>query len=84
MILQEVATKVHMVSSPRVAEMEKLLENIFRIVNIALVNEMARLCDRMVNINIWEVVGASKPFGYMPFYRVGYWRTLHTDRPILS
>ncbi|MEO8512236.1 MAG: nucleotide sugar dehydrogenase [Ignavibacteria bacterium] len=70
MILQEVATKVHMVSSPRVAEMEKLLENIFRSVNIALVNEMARLCDRMGNINIWEVVEAAstKPFGYMPFY----------------
>ncbi len=70
MILQEVATKVHMVSSPRVAEMEKLLENIFRSVNIALVNEMARLCDRMGNINIWEVVEAAstKPFGYMPFF----------------
>ncbi|VVB53216.1 UDP-N-acetyl-D-mannosamine dehydrogenase [uncultured archaeon] len=57
------------VSSPRVAEMEKLLENIFRIVNISLVNEMAMLCDRM-NINIWEVISAAKtkPFGYMPFY----------------
>lgn len=70
MIMQEVATKVHPVSSPRVAEMEKLLENIFRSVNIALVNEMARLCDRMGNINIWEVIEAAstKPFGYMPFY----------------
>ncbi len=70
MILQEVATKVHMVSSPRVAEMEKLLENIFRSVNIAFVNEMARLCDRMGNINIWEVIEAAstKPFGFMPFY----------------
>jgi UDP-N-acetyl-D-glucosamine dehydrogenase len=70
MILQEVATKVHMVSSPRVAETEKLLENIFRSVNIALVNEMARLCDRMGNINIWEVIEAAstKPFGFMPFY----------------
>ena len=58
------------VSGPKVAEMEKLLENIFRSVNIALVNEMARLCDRMGNINIWEVVEAAstKPFGYMPFY----------------
>lgn len=57
------------VSSPRVAEMEKLLENIFRIVNISLVNEMAMLCDRM-NINIWEVISAAKtkPFGFMPFY----------------
>ncbi|MCI0448822.1 MAG: nucleotide sugar dehydrogenase [Chlorobi bacterium] len=70
MILQEVATKVHTVSSPRVAEMEKLLENIFRSVNIALVNEMALLCDRMGNINIWEVIEAAstKPFGFMPFY----------------
>ena len=70
MILQEVATKVYTVSSPRAAEMEKLLENIFRSVNIALVNEMARLCDRMGNVNIWEVIDAAstKPFGFMPFY----------------
>lgn len=70
MISQEVAAKVHTVSSPKVAEMEKLLENIFRSVNIALVNEMARLCERMKNINIWEVVeaAATKPFGFMPFY----------------
>jgi UDP-N-acetyl-D-glucosamine dehydrogenase len=61
---------VHQVSSPRAAEMEKLLENIFRSVNIALVNEMARLCERMKNINIWEVIeaAATKPFGFMPFY----------------
>lgn len=58
------------VSSPKVAEMEKLLENIFRSVNIALVNELARLCDRMGGINIWEVIEAAKtkPFGFMPFY----------------
>jgi UDP-N-acetyl-D-glucosamine dehydrogenase len=58
------------VSSPRVAEMSKLLENIFRSVNIALVNELARLCDRMENIDIWEVIYAAstKPFGFMPFY----------------
>ncbi len=70
LITQEVATKVHQVSSPRVAEMEKLLENIFRSVNIALVNEMSRLCDRMGNLNIWEVIEAAstKPFGFMPFY----------------
>ncbi len=57
------------VSSPSVAEMEKLLENIFRSVNIALVNELAQLCDRM-GINVWEVVQAAstKPFGFMPFY----------------
>jgi UDP-N-acetyl-D-glucosamine dehydrogenase len=70
MISQEVAAKVYPVSSPRVAEMEKLLENIFRSVNIALLNEMARLCERMGDINIWEVIdaAASKPFGFMPFY----------------
>jgi UDP-N-acetyl-D-glucosamine dehydrogenase len=62
--------KVIEVSSPKVAEMEKLLENIFRSVNIALVNELAQLCDRMGGINIWEVVDAAstKPFGFMPFY----------------
>ena len=58
------------VSSPKVAEMEKLLENIFRSVNIALVNELAQLCDRMGGISMWEVVdaAATKPFGFMPFY----------------
>ena len=63
------AAGVHVVSSPRAAEMTKLLENCFRSVNIALVNEMALLCDRM-GINIWEVVdaAATKPFGYMAFY----------------
>ena len=57
------------VSSPRVAEMTKLLENIFRIVNISLVNELALLCEKM-KIDIWEVIEAAKtkPFGYMPFY----------------
>lgn len=67
---RQIVASVHLVSSPRVAEMEKLLENIFRSVNIALVNEMAMLCDRMGGINIWEVVeaAATKPFGFMPFY----------------
>lgn len=62
--------RVVRVSSPRAAEMSKLLENIFRSVNIALVNEMAMMCERMGNIDIWEVINAasSKPFGYMPFY----------------
>lgn len=57
------------VSSTQVAEMTKLLENIFRSVNIALVNELKVLCLRM-GIDIWEVIGAAstKPFGYMPFY----------------
>lgn len=59
---------VHVVSSPRAAEMTKLLENTFRAVNIALVNEMAMLCERM-GLDIWEVIDAAstKPFGYMPF-----------------
>ncbi|MEN1987495.1 nucleotide sugar dehydrogenase [Paenibacillus hubeiensis] len=57
------------VSSPKVAEMSKLLENTFRSVNIAFVNEMAMMCDRM-GIDIWEVIdaAATKPFGFMPFY----------------
>jgi UDP-N-acetyl-D-glucosamine dehydrogenase len=56
------------VSSPEAAELTKLLENIFRSVNIALVNELAQLCDRM-GIDIWEVVdaAATKPFGFMRF-----------------
>jgi UDP-N-acetyl-D-glucosamine dehydrogenase len=68
--VQQVVNKVHIVSSPRAAEMTKLLENIFRSVNIALVNELARLCDRMGGIDIWEVIEAAstKPFGFMPFY----------------
>ncbi len=70
MICQEITPRVYPVSSPKVAEMEKLLENIFRSVNIALLNELARLCERMRDINIWEVIdaAASKPFGFMPFY----------------
>ncbi len=57
------------VSSTRAAEMTKLLENIFRCVNIALVNELLMLSERM-GVNIWEVIDAAKtkPFGYMPFY----------------
>jgi len=56
------------VSTPEAAELTKLLENIFRSVNIALVNELAQLCDRM-SIDVWEVVdaAATKPFGFMPF-----------------
>jgi len=61
--------QIHRVSNPRVAEMCKLLENIFRSVNIALVNELTMLCNRM-GIDIWEVIdaAATKPFGFMPFY----------------
>ncbi|CAN5549145.1 nucleotide sugar dehydrogenase [soil metagenome] len=68
-INKHIITEVVAVSSPAVAEMEKLLENIFRSVNIALVNELAQLCDR-IGVNIWEVVEAAstKPFGFMPFY----------------
>ena len=57
------------VSTARAAELSKLFENIFRCVNIALVNELAQLCERM-DIDIWEVVDAAKtkPFGFMPFY----------------
>ena len=56
------------VSTPEVAEMSKLLENIFRSVNIALMNELAMLCDRM-KIDVWEVIdaAATKPFGFMKF-----------------
>ena len=59
----------HLVSSPEVAEMSKLLENTFRAVNIALVNEVAMLCEKM-NLDVWEVIeaAATKPYGFMPFY----------------
>jgi UDP-N-acetyl-D-glucosamine dehydrogenase len=59
---------VHRVTSPESAELTKLLENIFRSVNIALVNELAQLCERM-KIDFWEVVdaAATKPFGFMSF-----------------
>jgi len=65
---QQTIIDVLRVSSPRVAEMTKVFENTFRAVNIALVNEMALLCDRM-NIDIWEVMdaAATKPFGIMRF-----------------
>jgi len=61
--------KVVPVSSTNVAEMVKLLENTFRMINIGLVNELAVMCARM-GINIWEVIdaAATKPFGFMPFY----------------
>ncbi|MGD0013734.1 MAG: nucleotide sugar dehydrogenase [Bryobacteraceae bacterium] len=61
--------KVVPVSSTRVAEMVKLLENTFRMINIGLANEMALMCDRM-GIDVWEVIdaAATKPFGFMPFY----------------
>ena len=63
-----VVDTVHTVSSPEAAELTKLLENIFRSVNIALVNELAQLCERM-DLDVWEVVdaAATKPFGFMRF-----------------
>jgi len=62
-------TKIFPTSSTKVAEMTKVFENVFRSVNIALVNELAVLCDRM-NINVFEVIdaAATKNFGFMPFY----------------
>jgi UDP-N-acetyl-D-glucosamine dehydrogenase len=62
-------SEIHEVSSPAVAEMEKILENTYRNVNIGLINELAILCNKM-NINIWEVIEAakSKPYGFQAFY----------------
>ncbi|MEC4668297.1 MAG: nucleotide sugar dehydrogenase, partial [Nitrospirota bacterium] len=66
---EQSVTRIFPVSSPRVAEMTKVFENVFRSVNIALVNELAILCDRM-NLNANEVIeaAATKNFGFMPFY----------------
>ncbi len=60
---------VFTVSSPKVAEMTKLFENVFRVVNVSLVNELAQLCQLM-NIDVWEVIKSAetKPYGFMPFY----------------
>jgi len=68
-LYHQIIKKVVPVSSPRVAELTKLLENIYRSVNIALVNELKMLADRM-GIDIWEVIEAAstKPFGFSPFY----------------
>lgn len=68
-LYEEIIEKVILVSSARVAEISKLLENTFRIVNIAFINEMAMMAHKM-GIDIWEVIEAAstKPFGFMPFY----------------
>ena len=68
-LYSSVTQQVYSVSSPESAELAKLLENIFRSVNIALANELAILCHRM-GIDVWEVIEAAgtKPFGFMPFY----------------
>jgi len=69
LLYSQVAETVIPVSCPEVAEMTKIFENVFRSVNIALVNELAELCHNM-NVSVWEVIDAAstKPFGYMPFY----------------
>jgi len=69
LLYEQVFARVVPVSSTRVAEMSKLLENIYRSVNIALVNELKLLCQRM-GIDIWEVIAAAatKPYGFAPFY----------------
>jgi len=68
-LYSQIANAVVSVSSPEVAEMTKIFENVFRSVNIALVNELAHLCHNM-KVSVWEVIDAAstKPFGYMPFY----------------
>jgi UDP-N-acetyl-D-glucosamine dehydrogenase len=67
-LYREICDQVVVLSSPDAAELAKLLENIFRSVNIALVNELSQLCDRL-DIDVWEVIGAAatKPFGFMRF-----------------
>jgi UDP-N-acetyl-D-glucosamine dehydrogenase len=69
LLYSQALEKVVPVSSTSVAEMVKLLENTFRMINIGLVNELAMMCDR-IGINVWEVIdaAATKPFGFMPFY----------------
>jgi UDP-N-acetyl-D-glucosamine dehydrogenase len=69
LLYEQVVTKVLSVSSPRAAEMVKLLENTFRSVNIGLVNELALMCHKF-DLDVWEIIdaAASKPFGFMPFY----------------
>ena len=67
-LLRRINSAVHELSSPDAAELAKLLENIFRNVNIALVNQLALLCERM-GLDVWEVIdaAATKPFGFMRF-----------------
>jgi len=69
LLYTRVADRVVPVASPEVAEMTKIFENVFRSVNIALVNELAQLCERF-HVSVWDVIDAAstKPFGYMPFY----------------
>ncbi len=69
LLYEQAIDTVIAVSSSKVAEMVKLLENTFRIVNIGLVNEIMLMCDKL-GVNVWEVIDAAKtkPYGYMPFY----------------
>ncbi len=94
LLYSQIIRNVHQVSSCRSAEMAKLLENSFRIVNIGWINEIAQMCHAL-NIDVWEVIDAAKtkPFGFMPFYPglgVGghcipedplylYWKAKHHD-----
>ncbi len=68
-LYEQIIEQVVVVSSPQVAEMVKLFENVFRSVNIALANELALMCRRL-GLSVWEVIdaAATKPFGFMPFY----------------
>jgi len=69
LLYEKIIKEVHLVSSPEAAEMTKLLENSFRIINIGWINEVAMMCHKM-KIDVWEVIEAAKtkPFGFMPFY----------------
>lgn len=69
LLYEKIIKKVHVVSSPEAAEMTKLLENSFRIINIGWINEVAIMCNKL-GIDVWEVIEAAKtkPFGFMPFY----------------
>lgn len=69
LLYEQIIDKVMPVSSSRAAEMTKLLENTFRIVNLGLINELTLMCDKL-GMNIWEIIDAAKtkPYGFMPFY----------------
>ena len=69
LLYEQIIKHVHMVSTAKAAEMTKLLENTFRIINIGWVNEVAMMCHKM-GIDVWEIIDAAKtkPFGFMPFY----------------
>jgi UDP-N-acetyl-D-glucosamine dehydrogenase len=68
-LYQKAIENIHLVSSPKIAEMVKILENTYRLINISMINEIALLCGKM-DINIWEVIDAAKtkPYGFQAFY----------------